>query len=649
MGKSSVVTRLAAIFAWLLRWPRTISLLLVVACVTAAEAVLIERKYGFFTGGFLQAHPLTSTGDQLLFLLFSVWMDLAFFGVLALLWDAGSARLGWTPLVRAYHFFVLAAGTALVVAGVKYKVLAYFSNAVSFLLLKDIAGGNLATALHYASAERGLILLVSLVVLAIYGSGLAIVLRLRPRVTALDSVQPRRYLLPLVLGGLAATLLASYYLHQSDRLQYALDEKLSYHAINKLVQAATARDDYQWLSDDRTPVPSPFVDSTAGTAARLHRGAAKHIILIVLESVRGDVIGKEVNGQSVAPNLNRLARTGSYFPSAYAHQGFTVQAKRAMFLGSLGQRTPEQSLFSLVHDVGYQAATFSSMDEAFGDLARDTRMEALCSYFFDARQAKADRVYASEAPGSLTIDDRKMLRVLSGYLQDTDWRKPQFLYVNFQASHYPYYYAGMPQLLGGTPIPRWDITKENQAWLESTYWNAVAFTDQLVGELLDQLRQRGVEKDCVVAVIGDHGESLYDDGTLGHGHALNAVQTRVPLVLNAPGVRAEEPVGQVELMDLLLRAAGLLPNEPPTRDPRVPKAVFQTVGDVQHPTQLGMVERDERRTILDLRKRQVYASWLDRWLPYQQLVAAPEVAERTRQLVAEWKRCLSASQGWDNR
>ena len=42
---------------------------------------------------------------------------------------------------------------------------------------------------------------------------------------------------------------------------------------------------------------------------------------------------------------------------------------------------------------------------------------------------------------------------------------------------------------------------------------------------------------------GDHGEELFDSGFLGHGHNINTAQLHIPLVLSAPGVNFEKPIG----------------------------------------------------------------------------------------------------------
>ena len=61
-----------------------------------------------------------------------------------------------------------------------------------------------------------------------------------------------------------------------------------------------------------------YLESTPVAAPIKFGDKKKHLILIVLESVRGDAFGKMINGQELAPNLNALALQGSYAESAYS-------------------------------------------------------------------------------------------------------------------------------------------------------------------------------------------------------------------------------------------------------------------------------------------------------------------------------------------
>src|SRR3546814_9247126 len=90
----------------------------------------------------------------------------------------------------------------------------------------------------------------------------------------------------------------------------------------------------------------------------------------------------------------------------------------------------------------------------------------------------------------------------------------------------------MPQLIDGKPIPRGSIDAGHKEWVERTYWNAVAYDDRLIGELIARLKGMGVYDDSLIVILSDHGESLFDDGFLGHGHMINAQQTHIPLILD---------------------------------------------------------------------------------------------------------------------
>ena len=84
--------------------------------------------------------------------------------------------------------------------------------------------------------------------------------------------------------------------------------------------------------------------------------------------------------------------------------------------------------------------------------------------------------------------------------------------------------------------------------------------------------RRGVAERTIVAVIGDHGESLGEHGESGHGFFIYEPTTRVPFLLAGAVSRprrpagGDEPVGQADLAPTLLELAGgrrpALPGEP---------------------------------------------------------------------------------------
>jgi tetratricopeptide (TPR) repeat protein len=93
------------------------------------------------------------------------------------------------------------------------------------------------------------------------------------------------------------------------------------------------------------------------------------------------------------------------------------------------------------------------------------------------------------------------------------------------------------------------------------YDGEIAATDQIIGELLDALRQSGIYDKAIVIILSDHGEGLMDHGEQEHGIFLYREAIQVPLLLKLPGNRdggksIPEPVGLVDLFPTVAKLVG---------------------------------------------------------------------------------------------
>ena len=337
--------------------------------------------------------------------------------------------------------------------------------------------------------------------------------------------------------------------------------------------------DQDGLAGDFTAPPAPPPYRAPPLPAR-----PRHLVLVVLESTRGDVIGMRVNGRPVAPNLEALAAAGSRVDTAYSHVGFTTESLKSLFTGRLAPPNPSPSLFRDLKAAGYRIGVFSGQPEGFGDIDATVGERASADVFIDAATLKDQRASAFAAQGSLLVDEGKLLAAFDRTMgAPAGWARPTFAYFNFQSAHFPYHHDGMTDLVDPHPLPRGDIAVGNRARVESTYWNAVAYADMRLGELVARMKRLGVWDDTLLVVTADHGESLFDDGFLGHGHRINRQQTHIPLVLSQPGVRIDAPIGLSGYRALIL---DLLAGRPAPR----PSPVFQYIGSLDRPAQIGLVE-----------------------------------------------------------
>jgi len=639
-----------------------LTILMAVILVQCMESILLQGKYSLFTGGFLQPYSFRSFPDRMLFLVLSFWMNLLLLGIVGQFWFWLADRLRLRRTIAAYNFLFFSVVVFGFWLAFKFKVLTYFSDTLDFVVAKNLAGGSLAGAFRYV-ADESMIFLASLLAAAVvYWVGLAL-LRRRSSGGESSSYRPPRlrlrYLLPLLL---IITVSLVGWISRSPQLRYGLGKTVAYSLVSRTLDRLSDFDgdghglfrfppDIDNFNAQVYPgaldVPDNGLDEdgyggdfhlTEAPLDRLVELAPEpgmHILLVVLESARADLIGKRWNGRLVAPNITRMAAEGSRIEYAYSHTGYTVTSLLALFNRSLFSGGERIRLLDYLEKAGYRISILSGQDESFGQVASLTGMKDKAHFYFDARVAIEDRVFPSKDPGSLRLSEARVVQAFRQRLEQVDWSKPNFFYVNFQAAHFPYSHPGMPMILIDRPIPRKEIRPENRERVQATYWNAIAVADDAVGELISALEEKGVYRDTLVVILGDHGESLFDNGHLGHGFELNEIQTRIPLIVNRKGVGVGRALGQLDIAELVLAlATGRFDAERWQDDE---KPVFQLVGSLNKPILIGTVRYGEVRTLLNLGVGKVFFSDRKKWMSIEDALSDPVVAPRTRRLIHLWE------------
>lgn len=630
-------------------WPLALAFLVTLAF----EAALVERKSAIFGGGFGQSKVVDQAGEWLVFvpalIVAQAAQVLAAFLVLRAL---HGRRTGEAVFVLNFLFLTVGIGCALLVA--KFEALAYFSDAMGFELIRNLGGGSLATAALYVLDEAVLLGLAAGGAALAYLACFALVKRYLPGWKRGEDPIGWRHLAGLLVLAVPLALAADW----RPDVRYGLSRFNAFGAISRGLHTLTDfdRDGYSWFSVQRDSapfdparhplaldIPGNGVDEDGFGGDFRFAGAPepapalklpvrpRHLVVIVLESFRGDAIGRVVAGRPVTPNLNALAREGSWVREAYSHVGFTTQSGKSIFGGALEPRAGGPSLFRDLKAAGYRIGVFSAAPEDFGGISETVGMRSSADLFVDAEALKAERAHESASLGSLALDGRIVLRELDRHFRSpADWRRPTFLYLNIQEAHFPYSHPDMPRFLPGRLAKRSEIKAANRAMVERTYWNAAAYADWVVGQVVARLKTQGAWEDSLILVTGDHGEALFEQGFLGHGHVLDREQTHVPLILSDPKLRVAGPVGLADYRGIVLR--GLSGEGPPP--PRA--SVFQYIGTIDRPGVIGIVEPGGVWTTLDLETEEVWFSDTGRRARYRAL----EPAEKARadRLVDEWAR-----------
>ena len=620
------------------------------------ELALAERKYALFGGGFLQSQPLDAPLEIGAFLAGLLLCQTLLFYLLYRLARRLHGRRADTPLFH-FNFLFLAGGFWLALLIAKYQALSYFSDSMSFQIVRNLGGGSLAGALLYTLSEASLMLLGAAGAALTYAL-IWLVFRRRWRET--PALPDRTRLSGRQLAAiLSLTPFILFALNRVDDTRAALARFNSVIAAGTILHLATDFDrdgysafshpiDLQPLDGSRHPyaldIPGNGIDEDgyggdfvfAGapepSPPPLISGRKRHVVLIVLESTRADSVGMRVDGRPVTPNLSALAARGSAARAAYSHVGFTTESLQTLFTGTFAPADDRQSLIRDFLSNGYEVGIFSSQAEDWGGTAEIVGLRR-AGIYVDAAELREERAFGFGTTGSLLLDGKILLREFDRRLGRPEaWQRPHFLYFNLQSAHFPYHAPGMDQILPGEPIPRGEISAANREWVARTYWNAVAYNDRLIGQLMARLQRLGVLEDTLVVVTADHGESLFDDGFLGHGHMLNAQQMRIPFILSDPGIAMPGAVGLSDMRGIVLRAAGA--DVLPVRG----GPVFQYLGTLDRPGAIGLVDVQGRWTIFSPYRESVWTSGTGRWVRYAQLRAGSAERRAADALIDEWAR-----------
>ena len=618
------------------------------------ELALAERKYAIFGGGFGQSQTLDRPIEIGAFLIGLLACQTLLLTLLYRLIKRLHGRRGDTPLFHLNFAFFVGGGLIGATIG-KYQALAYFSDAMSFQIVRNLGGGSLVDALLFSLSEIGLAVIGLAGAASVYGLLWLLLRRFQGSATRFaDHYRPNWRQVALAL---AATPLLLFAVSRIDDTRAALARFNGPLLVGTALHQATDldRDGWSFFSYplDRQPfdgsrhpyaldIPNNgidedglggdfrFTENGAASTRPVITGRKRHVVLIVLESTRADAIGRRVDGRPLTPVLDAMARGGSMAREAYSHVGFTTQSLQSLFTGELAPADDRNSLIRDFLANGYRVGVLSGQAEDFGGTADRVGMRR-GSFFVDATTNRDERAFSFAAQGSLTIDGRVLLREFDARLGRPEaWRQPNFLYFNLQSAHFPYSWPGMDRILSGEPIPRGEINAANRDRVARTYWNAIAVNDRLIGAITERLRRLGVLDDTLIVVTADHGESLFDDGFLGHGHMLSHEQTRIPFILSAPGVAIPQPIGLADMRAIILNASGA--TAPVRRGP-----VFQYLGSLDRPGSIGLVGPGGDWTIFNLFREAVWTSRTG-WRPYAILPAGSPERARADALIDEWAR-----------
>jgi arylsulfatase A-like enzyme len=280
-----------------------------------------------------------------------------------------------------------------------------------------------------------------------------------------------------------------------------------------------------------------------------------NVVIVTIDTLRADRIGVYGAKNVETPRIDQLARDGAWAVNATVHAPLTRPSHVSLFTGRYPAEHGIRDNVSppLGRDVPVLAEVFQRegfSTAAFVASAVLDRQSGLARGF----ATYSDRLSVNEdkKPGDVVISDA------------VEWMRDKtrfFAWIHLYDCHAPY-----------RPPDRY-ATK----YADRPYDGEVAFSDDLVGRLVDALRDAHTLENTLLIVTSDHGEGLGDHGEDVHGYFVYESTLRVPLVMHGPGVkpgsRLDKVVRTIDLFPTIVEIAALGAKAPQTSGRSVASAL----------------------------------------------------------------------------
>ena len=298
-------------------------------------------------------------------------------------------------------------------------------------------------------------------------------------------------------------------------------------------------------------MPVAPVDVSFGTTSSV-ASYRPHIFLIVIDSLRRDYVGAYNSAVTFTPSLDAFGRDNVVFDRAFTRYGATGLAVPSIWTGGMLLHkqyvtpfAPMNTLARLLADQRY--AQWVGMDNIM-----DVILPAS-----EHRQPLDARRMVKDFRSCQTLAE---IRTRLGQRQSADG--PVFAYTLPQDIHVSTLTReGRNVLDSGGP----DVYDGFDAAVASR----IRAVDRCFGEFIADLKARKLYDDSIVIVTSDHGDSLGENGRMGHAYTLYPEIVQIPLLVHVPrrlvdGLEAENegPVFSTDITPTLYALLGVSPRQP---------------------------------------------------------------------------------------
>lgn len=293
-------------------------------------------------------------------------------------------------------------------------------------------------------------------------------------------------------------------------------------------------------------------------------GKGKNLIVVQLESFQNFVINREYNGQELTPVLNNLIKDQSLYYDSYFEQlgmGNTSDAEFSTNNGiyptvygqsyALYTNNAFRGLPWQLRDQGYNAYVFHGYKPEFWN-----REAAYPGQGFERYYSEKD--YTITEPIGFGLNDKEFFAQNVNFLKDNE--KPFYSFMITLSNHHPYQLPKKHQQI--------NLLDKHVGTLFGDYVQAVKYTDDAIGEFIQELKDNGLYDNSVIVFYGDHHGLISSDeesknimeDLLGKPY-LSDEMLHIPMIIHVPGSGVNETVKtigtQIDFLPTIMNILGI--------------------------------------------------------------------------------------------
>ncbi|MDA1015390.1 MAG: sulfatase [Planctomycetota bacterium] len=440
-----------------------------------------------------------------------LWQDLLFVLCFAAI-DAIVRRewLGWMLYVASVGY-----------SAINVPIARAVSSPLTWPMLRA-TGGELADSITYYATPLNVALLVGVALVAV-GLPFAAA-RLKPRPLQIAATLS---LVIVVIGPFAVTRIDTRGHHRNVVFALVM-------TVVPRVDAEAAEADWRASPFNPPEIAEPV--GFDGTSLDRYRGVARdqNVVLVILESVGARYLKPYGANRDPMPHLSELAERSMLFENAYVVYPESIKGLVAI-LSSISpafdskaeqyEHVGTRSIASELSDAGYRTGLFHSgrfMYLGMNSVIRGRGFDVL---------EDAGHI-SGEHNSSFGVDEPSTVKRVLSWIDESPANERFFLTYMPVAGHHPY----------DTPEPG-PYPEDNDL---DRYHNAMHYADEAIGQLIRGLRDRSLEQNTLLIVVGDHGQAFGQHAdNFGHTFFLYEENIHVPLMIAAPAMRDAVRVSRV--------------------------------------------------------------------------------------------------------